>query len=303
MSWATSDAMARDGVAAGGARAAARPAPEGLFKRQIAGILRLELRKSLLGRRALGLYFLAFAPILLIALWAVTPLPQKFFDGPAQTAPMIATFFQVYLRFSIYLSALLMFMSLFRSELLERSLHYYFLTPVRREVLVAGKYLSALISAWIAFFIGTVALYLLTCLPWGLGELGRYLFSGPGLGNLTAYVVTALLAVAGYGAVFMLAGQYFKNPVIPGIAIWLWELLNPLLPATLKKISVVFYLQSFYPVPPPDTAMGGLLNFFKVLTEPPPAWLSVLGLIVFTGLVLLAAGWRARHMEVIYGDD
>jgi ABC-type transport system involved in multi-copper enzyme maturation permease subunit len=289
---------------AGGARpVASRPAPEGLFKRQLAGILRLELRRSLLGRRALGLYFLAFAPVLLIALWAATPLPQKLYEGPAQTANQIAILFQFYLRFSIYLSALLMFMSLFRNELLERSLHYYFLTPVRREVLVAGKYLAALFSAWIAFFIGTVALYLLSCVPWGLGELGRYLFRGPGLANLTAYVVTALLAVAGYGAVFMLVGQYFKNPVIPGLVIWGWELINPLLPATLKKVSVVFYLQSFYPVPPPESASGWLFELFRVLAEPPAAWASVLGLIVFTGLVILASGWRARNMEVVYGDD
>lgn len=299
MSAATSDAMTD------AARVALpRPAPEGLFKRQLLGILRLELRKSLLSRRAVGLYFLAFALILPLVLWTLTSLPQRYSDGPAQaTLEVFAPLFQIYLRFCIYLSALLMFMSLFRSELLERSLHYYFLTPVRREVLVAGKYLSALIASWIAFFIGTVALYFLTCLPWGLGELGRYLFSGPGFGNLTAYVVTALLAVAGYGAVFMLVGQYFKNPVIPGIVIWAWEFLNPLLPATLKKVSVVFYLQSFYPVPPPESASGGIFSILKVLADPPPAWASVLGLIVFTGLVILAAGWRARHMEVAYGDD
>lgn len=278
-----------------------RPEPEGLFLRQTAGILRLELKKSLLSRRAFGLYFLAIGPVLLVGLWAITPLPERIFEGPAQTGPMIATLFQFYLRFSIYLSALLMFMSLFRNEVLERSLHYYFLTPVRREVLVAGKYLSALLAAWIAFFVGTVGLYVMTTIPWGLGEFSRHLFQGPGLGNLASYVMTALLGVAGYGAVFLLMGQYFKNPVIPGLLVFAWELLNPLLPATLKKVSVVFYLQSFFPIPPPD--QGGPLAIFRVLVDPPPAWVSVLGLVVFTGLVIGAAGWRARRMEVAYGDD
>ena len=112
--------------------------------------------------------------------------------------------------------------------------------------------------------------------------------------NLTAYVATALMAIAGYGAVFMLVGQFFKNPVIPAILIWSWEFVNFLLPATLKKISVIFYLRSFYPVPPPESSLPGPLALLRVLAEPPPVWLSIFGLFVFTGLVIMAAGWRAR---------
>ncbi len=281
---------------------ALRPDPNGLFQRQIVGILRLEVKKSLLSRRAMGLYFLAFAPVLLVALWVTTPLPERTMGGVNHTVTLFAILFQFYLRFSIYLSALLMFMSLFRNEVLERSLHYYFLTPVRREVLVAGKYLSALFATWIVYFLGTALLFLLICLPWGFSELTRFLFRGPGFGNLLAYLLTALLAIAGYGAVFMLVGQHFKNPVVPALLIWGWESINFLLPATLKKISVIFYLQSFHPVPPPET-QDGFLALFRVFADAPPAWLSILGFIIFTGLVILAAGWRARNMEVTYGDD
>lgn len=294
---------ASEAASASGRLAALRPDPEGLFQRQLTGILRLELKKSLFSRRALGLYFLAWSPLVLGALWVIVPDHPRGIDKPADTINIFAVIFQFYLRFPIYLSALLMFMSLFRNEVLERSLHYYFLTPIRREVLVAGKYLSALLSSWFAFFIGTVTFYVLICLPWGVSELMHYLFQGPGFANMVAYAATALMAVAGYGAVFMLVGQFFKNPVVPGILIWLWELINFLLPPALKKVSVIFYLQSFYPVPPPERALPGPLAFFRVLTEPPPVWLSVIGLAVFTGLVILAAGWRARRMEVAYGDD
>ena len=34
------------------------------------------------------------------------------------------------------------FSNLFRGEMLEKTLHYYYLTPLRRELLVAGKYLG-----------------------------------------------------------------------------------------------------------------------------------------------------------------
>ena len=38
------------------------------------------------------------------------------------------------------------FSNLFRGEMLEKTLHYYYLTPLRREVLVAGKYLAGLVD-------------------------------------------------------------------------------------------------------------------------------------------------------------
>jgi ABC-type transport system involved in multi-copper enzyme maturation permease subunit len=276
-----------------------RPAADGLIKRQLWGILRMELRKTLFSRRAMGLYFLAFGPVALISLWAMWGLMRGKppFGAMQEAALMFSTIFVLYLRVSIFMSALLLFMSLFRADILEKSLHYYFLSPVRREILVAGKYLAALIAAWIVFAVGTASLYLLTFVPWGLSEMTRYVFQGPGFGHLMAYIGTAILGVAGYGAVFLFAGQYFKNPVVPAVMIWLWEFINFLLPAALKKISVIFYLQSFYPVPTPDARL------FSVYAEPPAAWASILGLLLFTAVVLFAASWRARIMEVNYSGD
>jgi len=273
-----------------------RPAPQGLHQRQLWGILRLELRRNLFSRRSVGLYFLAFGPVslaLLAAMWSFMSKPSGTVEGAAMA---FAGLFVLYLRVCVYLSALLMFMSLFRSDILEKSLHYYFLAPVRRSLLVAGKYLAALVAAWISFTVGTALLYLLVLLAGGRGDVTHYLFQGPGTGHLFAYVGTAILGVAGYGAVFLLVGQYFKNPVVPAVLIFAWEFINFLLPATLKKISVIFYLQSFYPVPLDA-------EFFQVFAEPPPAWLSILGLLAFTAVVLFAAGWRARTMEIVYTGE
>ncbi len=269
----------------------------GLIGRQIAGILRLELRRNLLSRRAFALYFLAFAPVAVFAVWTVSPVPRHF-DGPAQAvAQVFAPVFVGYLRTVIFLSALITFMSLYRSEILEKSLHYYYLTPVRRWVLVAGKYFSALLSACTVFAVSTTALFLLTCAPWGPGATSRYLFAGPGLGHLAAYVGIAMLGCIGYGAVFLLVGLFFKNAIIPAALIWGWEAIIFLVPPMLKKLSVIYYLRSLYPIPLPEA-------FIEVLVaEPTPAWISVPGLLIFTVLVLAFAGWRARHMEISYGGD
>lgn len=268
----------------------------GLIRRQVSGILRLEIRRNLLSRRSFALYFLAFTPVALFLIWAISPATGHF-DGPAESvAQVFAPIFVGYLRTIIFLSALITFMSLFRSEILERSLHYYYLTPVRRWVLVAGKYFSALISSCLVFAVSTTALFLLTCLPWGPSATSRYLFLGPGFGNLVAYIGIAMLGCIGYGAVFLLMGLFFRNAIVPAAFLWGWELINFVLPPLLKKVSVVHYLQSLYPIPLPEAMLA-------VTATPTPFWISLPGFVVFTALVLAFAGWRAGRMEISYGAD
>jgi hypothetical protein len=48
-----------------------------------------------------------------------------------------------YLRLGIFFGCVGIFSNLFRGEMLEKTLHYYYLTPLRRELLVAGKYSRA----------------------------------------------------------------------------------------------------------------------------------------------------------------
>lgn len=264
--------------------------------RQILGTLRLELRRSLTGGRALAVYFLAFAPVALVALWAVSPFPTREFEGVQEAATRFAVLFEAYLRVSIFFSALFLFVNLYRAEILERSLHYYFLAPVRREVVAAGKYLAALVTACGLFVVSTSILFGLTILPWGSAAFTTYFLRGPGMGNLLAYLGVVVLACAGYGAVFLVVGLLFRNPVVPAAILWIWEAANLVLPPMLKKFSVVYYLHALYPVP----LTRGL---FEVVSQPPPAWVAVLGSIALTVAVLLLAGWRVRRMEVSYGGE
>lgn len=272
-----------------------------LIRHQIGGVMRLELRRNFWSRRSLTSYFLALAPVVLMAFWAISPAPQKFFGGPVVvTQTVFPLLFEGLIRTSLFMATILMFMSLFRSEILEKSLHYYFLTPIRREVLVVGKYLSAQVALSILFMISTTLLYCLALLPWGVSAL----FQGMDLAHLIAYLGIVILACAGYGAVFLLVGLFFRNPIVPAAMIWVWELINFLLPPLLKKLSVIHYLQSLYPIPLQSMEVNGMLaQLFEVVVEPTPAWLSAPGILLFTSAVLFVAGWRARNMEINYGGD
>ena len=43
-----------------------------------------------------------------------------------------------------------------RGEIVDRSLHYYFLSAVRREVLIVGKYFSGLVTSIVLFTFTTI---------------------------------------------------------------------------------------------------------------------------------------------------
>lgn len=264
--------------------------------RQLAGIVRLDLRRALLSRRSLAVYALALGPVALVAAWAASPLPERIASGPQEAVQLFAVVFELYLRVSVFFSCLFLFVSLYRSEILERSLHYYLLTPARREVVALGKYLAALVASVTVFAAGTVALFLLIASAWGAPAMGNYLFNGPGLANLSAYLGVLALGCAGYGALFLLVGVWFRNPVIPAAAIWAWEAANLLLPPMLKRVSVIFYLQSLYPVPL-------VPKLFEVAADPAPAWLATLGAILFIGAVLVLVTWRVRRMDLAYGGE
>jgi hypothetical protein len=84
----------------------------------------------------------------------------------------------------------------------------------------------------------------------------------------------------------------------------LWESANLFLPAALKKISVIFYLQSLCPiVAPPGKDMPAPLALLISSAEPTPALLAVTGLIVLTLAVLVLASLQARKLEINYGTD
>lgn len=278
--------------------AVAKPAlPWDVWARQVAAIARLEFGKNFLGKRAVLMYLLAGLPVVLTAAMALFPITARKLADPATATEAYSVVFEtVILRLSVFFGCAWIFMNLFRGEVIDRSLHYYFLSPVRREVLTVGKYLSGLVGT-MTLFVGATALTLFFIhMPRGASASVNHILYGPGLKYIAAYLGIVAFACVGYGAVFLLVGLYFRNPFFPAIAIAGWEFIGFLLPPVLKKISVLHYLKSLTPVPMSEGP-------FAVVVEPTPAWVSVPGLLVFTAVTLVLAGWWTRKMEIRYGGE
>ncbi|HEV2882436.1 MAG TPA: hypothetical protein VGX24_14245 [Pyrinomonadaceae bacterium] len=275
----------------------ARELPWDLWAQQTLAILRLELRKNFLSRRALLIYVLAALPVFLLFLLAIFPPDADEFGNFNDLSIVFSAIYNgLILRTVVFFGCAWIFMNLFRGEVVDRSLHYYFLSPVRREVLVVGKYLSGLATAIVLFGLTTLLSLFMLYFPRFSAESTRYFFEGAGGKQALIYLGITTLAVVGYGAIFLIVGLFFRNPIIPALLIYGWEWINFLLPPLLKKVSVIHYLHSLMPVPMNEGP-------FAVMAEPTPAWVSVPSLLIFTLIVLALAGYHTRRMEISYAGD
>ena len=198
-------------------------------------VVRLELRKSFLGRRGLWLYLLAAAPVALFTLLNVLPTEWVKREMGGATWSIAGVYQGFILRIVLFLAAVAVFGGLIRREILDRSLHFYFLAPMRRELLVVGKYLTGVAVTFVAFRRLDRRLVPAGLRPRGGGTVSRFLFHGPGLAHLGAYLLVTALACVGYGAVFLAFGCFVKSPAMPALAVFGWESIHFLLPPFLKQ--------------------------------------------------------------------
>ena len=269
--------------------------PWGQWWNQLRAIVRLELRKGF--RRSFGLLLLALAPLFILVLRMVVPHAIQDSADIAGATQFFAGLYQAFiLRIVIFLACIAIFGNLIRRETLDRSLHYYFLSPIRRELLVIAKYVTALIVSFGLFGLTTVLAFGLTYLPNDSTAVSHFLFHGPGLAHLGAYLLVTFLACVGYGAVFLFFGFFFKSPALPALAVFGWEGIHFLLPPFLKQLSVVHYLQSLRPVPVSEGPLA-------TMSDAPAPWVSVIGILALAAVLVGVSAWKIRRMEISYDES
>ncbi len=272
--------------------------PWGLWWLQARRLARIEVRRNLLSRRAWWIYFLAFVPTVIIGIYALVQRHPQF--AMSEDSTVLAGIMQFYyIRLGIFFGCLGIFSRLIRGEMIERSLHFYLLSPVRREVLLLAKFAAGAISALALFGGATIANFAL--MYGGYGPAGQdYVFNGPGMGQLEAYLAIVFLACLGYGSVFLLLSMMFRNPTPAALLVFGWEAINPVMPSLLQKISVASYLRHMMPVAVRGNDIFALLT---VTTEPVPGWVAALGLLVLIAVVLTYSCYRMRTLEIRYTTE
>lgn len=259
-------------------------------------IAALEFRRNVFTKRGIWIYFLAFAPVFIIAMHGLESPMGKRCNMSEDTQILAGIIMFYYVRLGIFFGCLGLFTWLFRGEIVQKSLHYYFLAPVRREVLVLGKYAAGVATSVALFGVGVLLAY--TFMYGHFGAAGQnFTLDGPGLGHLRAYLMIVVLGCAGYGAAFLALSLVFKNPIPAGTIIFLWEAISGVFPPLMQKLSITFYLKNLAPVQPP---VEGILALFTVVAEPVPEWLALPGFALVISGILAFACWRIRSLEISY---
>jgi hypothetical protein len=195
-------------------------------------------------------------------------------------------------------------MNLFRGEILDRSLHFYFLAPARREIVMAGKFLAGLLATCTIFVTSEVLQTIAFLWHFSPGARDLYLYHNHGLQHAVIYAGVTILACVGYGAFFLVAGMLFRNPILPAAAILIWEGINPFLPTVLRQFSVIYYLKSLCPVDfptPPGTPPVMALLISN--SDPVAAPIAILGILVVALIALYVSSIQIRRMEINYTTE
>lgn len=272
--------------------------PWGMWWIQARHLIRIEVKRNLLSWRAGWIYFLAFIPTLIIFIHSTfeSHNPSWMSDDTNVLAGVVQLY---YIRLGVFFGCLGIFSRLIRGEMIERSLHFYLLSPVRRELLLLCKFVAGSIGAVVLFGSAMLADFALMYAGFGAAG-GDYVFNGPGLGQLEAYLEIIVLACLGYGAVFLLLSMMFRNPTPAAMVFLGWEAINPVLPSLLQKLSVASYLRHLMPV---SVSAQGIFALLTVETEPVPAWAAILGLLLLIIAVLLYSCYRMRTLEIRYTTE
>lgn len=269
-----------------------------LWTRQVSAVIGSEMGKMLTTRSGLLAVFLALLPVLLAVVIGVA---DRYGEPVAGTVDGARRLFSIlYSGFIlggvIFIGSAAIFSTLFRGEILGRSMHYYLLSPIRREALVAGKFAAGYIIAVLLFGLATCLSYLLMYMPFGVGALVNDIASGRLLDQMFSYLGITLLATLGYGAIFLVTGLLFRNPLLPVAAVAGWELIHFLLPPVLKSVGVIYYVKGLLPVPLDDGPLA-------VVVAAPPVGVAVFALTALAVVCLGLTSWLVKRLEVDYAGE
>jgi hypothetical protein len=214
-----------------------------------------------------------------------------------------AVFQYFYLRLAIFFGCLGMFMYLFRGEMANRTLHYWLLAPARREVLLAGKFAGGLVASAVIFGGGALLAFTAMVWPHDVAEVEAWRNAG-GMAHAFWYATAAVLGCVGYGSVFLAVGLCVRNPIVPAAVLLALEGAHGILPQALQKISILYYLQSLCPVPPPmDDEAPALIRLLAAPAAPASRPAAILGLLLLTVFVLWIASRAVRRLQISYGAE
>jgi ABC-2 type transport system permease protein len=142
-----------------------------------------------------------------------------------------------YLFFIVVIIALLYGVSVFNDDINDSTLTYLISRPVHRVELVIYKYVGLVISAVVVVLPPLVLTYVIMA-----PKAGEPIQN---IGILTTYMGVVILAIVGYGAIFLFFGLLFKRPMLISLFyMFVWESILSGEDLLINQITLRHYLES-----------------------------------------------------------
>ncbi|MDX2177935.1 MAG: ABC transporter permease subunit [Candidatus Sumerlaeia bacterium] len=284
--------------------------------RQFLATARLGLLRYRRSKHLLSAFALLWLPVLLMAAVAgfqmfmsgfafENPLQldrKPFFDEAKTINVKTAletyrlTFQNAFIYFSIFFVAMIFGQAAVREETDEQTLHYLFLQPVPRWILLAGK-----LAGFLCMALPLLASSLALCQVLALAPLGPGAFAEAVAdhGRLTALLQEGLvlaLALVAWCGLFMAIGTAIKAPIIM-FFIYGWEVASNFLPQMLQQFTISFYVRSLLPARSLQDP-----GAIQILAEPAGVIESLLVVGTVVAISLGATALMVRWRECVYSD-
>ncbi len=248
--------------------------------RAIALLMRLSIRELVLSRKTIALLLISG---LLVGSCIIISLVTRIglLKGPSVSEAFGFLVTEAFLRFLLPIFSLFYGAAIVTDEVDGRTLNYLITRPIRRPVILLGKFLG--------FVVVTTIMLLVTLVLCWLAVLAG---SGPALllkelPILLADGVMVVFGILSYGALFTLSGAWLRKPAVPMLVyIFLWEHAVSFLPGNVQRLTILHFLES---LTSHSMASSGIFSFLSAFRLHESYLVSLLALTIVTAAALFLA--------------
>ncbi len=239
-------------------------------------VMALTIRYLVSTRRGIMTLALAWVPLLLTGALALSRVPS--FDMLLYEGLMVPLFLRIVVIFVTLVSA----MALVREEIDDNTLPFLLTRPVSKTTVIVSKYAGYLAAA-LALLLPPVVV------SWGVTE-AYHTGASTDLNVLGGFLAATAIGVVAYGALFYFLSVALRKPLMVGLLMgFLWEAVIIVMPGSIPKLSLIYYLQSILVGVIPGYAIPGF--------TPISAAAAVAVLVVFALVMLALSAFLFQSME------
>ncbi len=251
------------------------------FRRQAVSAFTLAIRRTQASKFLWAALGLAAIPVLIGVLVSVHNWGDSSFNVARVHSTYENLLRMLYLHFIVFFVANFLGFAVMRQEADERTLHYLFLQPVPRWILIVGKTAAYLALASVFCSVSLWLTYLIMSLS-AAGVAGTVsdLFGEGRFVVLCKECLVMALGLLAYGSIAMLMGSLVKSGLY-ALILLAWESGLPYLPSSLKAWTVMHYLHSLLP-----ERLTEQRKILELLGEPASVGVSIL-VVGFVSLVFI----------------